>query len=234
MKSRTSNMWFVGLVIALVLLIVIATQASAASTPASAGRLPATRTVSKPGINATLAVQYKLRSMGYSLAVDGVYGPQTTGVVRAWQKANGLVVDGIAGTQTRRSLGLTEASPAIVKAPTVKPAPAPAPAVEPAPPAPAGDVESIIRDVWPADLADWAVRIATRESNLRPGVHNPCCWGLFQLNWSAHHAWLSQFGANSASDLLDPRINATAAFALFQQAGVHPWDCNGQCTDIPL
>lgn len=53
------------------------------------------------------AVQQKLNSYGYSLAVDGQYGPVTTKVVRHWQNANGLTVDGITGPQTLASLGLT-------------------------------------------------------------------------------------------------------------------------------
>lgn len=52
-------------------------------------------------------VQAKLKGFGYALDVDGVFGPQTDKVVRSWQKSNGLVVDGIAGPATLKSLGLT-------------------------------------------------------------------------------------------------------------------------------
>lgn len=38
------------------------------------------------------------------IRVDGDFGPATEGVVRTWQRANGLVVDGIAGIKTQRSL----------------------------------------------------------------------------------------------------------------------------------
>lgn len=37
---------------------------------------------------------------------DGLYGPHTMRAVRAFQSANGLVVDGIAGPQTQKALGL--------------------------------------------------------------------------------------------------------------------------------
>lgn len=58
----------------------------------------------------TRAVQLVLKSYGYTIAVDGIYGPQTTRVVKAWQRSNGLEVDGIAGPITQASLGLTPAA----------------------------------------------------------------------------------------------------------------------------
>jgi hypothetical protein len=104
---------------------------------------------------------------------------------------------------------------------------APAPAVvrqtpQPAPAA-AGDVESIIRSVWPAELADKAVAIATRESRLQPTAHNAIAFGLFQIYFAVHRAWLAGYGVNQPSDLYDPRVNATVAYALYQQAGWQPW-----------
>jgi hypothetical protein len=51
------------------------------------------------------------------------------------------------------------------------------------------DPEAIIRHLFPADEADYAVEIARCESDLRPGVNNAgkntngtTDWGLFQLN----------------------------------------------------
>lgn len=53
-------------------------------------------------------IQQKLTNLGYSTGgVDGVYGKQTERAVIAYQKANGLTVDGIAGPQTLKSLGVT-------------------------------------------------------------------------------------------------------------------------------
>ena len=57
----------------------------------------------------TRAVQLVLVSYGYTIKVDGVYGPQTVRAVKAWQMANGLEVDGIAGPITQGSLGLSPA-----------------------------------------------------------------------------------------------------------------------------
>jgi peptidoglycan hydrolase-like protein with peptidoglycan-binding domain len=50
-------------------------------------------------------VQRRLNALGYGpLAVDGHYGPVTAGVVRQYQSDYGLVVDGVVGPQTWRSL----------------------------------------------------------------------------------------------------------------------------------
>ena len=37
---------------------------------------------------------------GYTIAIDGLYGPVTEGAVKAFQRSQGLAVDGIAGPQT--------------------------------------------------------------------------------------------------------------------------------------
>ena len=52
-------------------------------------------------------IQTKLKSWGYySGAVDGVYGSATEAAVRAFQKKNGLTVDGKAGPQTLQAMGI--------------------------------------------------------------------------------------------------------------------------------
>jgi len=85
-------------------------------------------------------------------------------------------------------------------------------------------VEAIIRQVWPDDLENEAVRIATRESNLIPGVRNYCCFGLFQLYYNVHKTWLAQMGVTSAEQLYDPLINSYVAYAMYLKAGGWgPW-----------
>jgi hypothetical protein len=89
------------------------------------------------------------------------------------------------------------------------------------PPSQAAD---IIRSVWPDDLEERALEIAWRESNHRSNVNNWCCYGLFQIHWTAHRSWLAGFGVTSASQLYDPTVNATVAYALYQRAGGWgPW-----------
>lgn len=86
------------------------------------------------------------------------------------------------------------------------------------------EVEQIIRNVWPDDLEDEAVRIATRESNLTPTVRNSCCYGLFQIYFTANKSSLVGWGITSAAMLYDPQVNAYAAYAMYLRAGGWgPW-----------
>ncbi len=118
---------------------------------------------------------------------------------------------------------------AIVPATTAAPATtsAPPPTTTDAPPKNSytrAQVEAIIRAVWPSDLSDEAVRIATRESNLIPTVRNSCCYGLFQIYFGANRASLTAWGISSASALYDPEVNAFAAYAMYLRAGGWgPW-----------
>ena len=50
------------------------------------------------------ALQALLSAAGHSTVVDGSFGPATENSVKAYQKANGLTVDGICGEQTWTSL----------------------------------------------------------------------------------------------------------------------------------
>lgn len=54
------------------------------------------------------AIQTKLKDRGlYTIAVDGIYGKKTEEAVRKFQKQQGLAVDGIAGPQTLKRLGIS-------------------------------------------------------------------------------------------------------------------------------
>ncbi len=85
------------------------------------------------------------------------------------------------------------------------------------------DVEAIIRSTFPAEEADEAVRIATRESNLVPTVRNWCCYGLFQIYFKMNKKTLASVGVTSPEQLYDPAVNAQAAYAIFQRSGWAPW-----------
>jgi peptidoglycan hydrolase-like protein with peptidoglycan-binding domain len=53
------------------------------------------------GTATTMQIQSDLATLGYYKGdIDGFYGPQTTAAVKAFQKANGLPVDGIVGPDT--------------------------------------------------------------------------------------------------------------------------------------
>ena len=87
----------------------------------------------------------------------------------------------------------------------------------PAPPPPS-EIEQIIRDVWPDDLEERALRVAWRESNYNPRAQNSCCSGLFQIYYDVHAEWLAaDFGVTSVEGLYDPRTNAEVAYALYQR-----------------
>lgn len=55
-------------------------------------------------------LQTLLKNNGYNLDVDGSFGPKTQAAVKAYQKANGLDVDGIVGTNTWGALTKTNSS----------------------------------------------------------------------------------------------------------------------------
>lgn len=56
-------------------------------------------------------IQQRLKELGYYKGnVDGVYGNQTRNAVIAFQKANGLVADGIVGEKTAKVLGVSISS----------------------------------------------------------------------------------------------------------------------------
>ncbi len=71
---------------------------------------PAVETLSKYGSTGAevKAIQQTLKERGlYNGNVDGIYGTQTQEAVKKFQKQQGLAVDGIAGPQTLKRLGIT-------------------------------------------------------------------------------------------------------------------------------
>ncbi|MFA8438384.1 peptidoglycan-binding protein [Pueribacillus sp. YX66] len=81
-------------------------QVKASTSSNTNGKLNVNQTLrnGSRGSQVTL-LQNKLKAAGhFTSAVDGVYGPLTAQAVRAYQKANGLLVDGIAGKQTLTAL----------------------------------------------------------------------------------------------------------------------------------
>jgi hypothetical protein len=105
---------------------------------------------------------------------------------------------------------------------TVKPTTTTAP---PAPPASTAEVQALIREIWPDELEEKALAVAWRESNYKATAYNGwCCYGVFQIHWTAHKSWLSNYSITSTNDLFDARKNITAAYALYQQSGGWgPW-----------
>lgn len=61
--------------------------------------------------NEVTTIQTKLKRWGYyNGAIDGIFGSQTLAAVKYFQRKNGLVVDGIAGTKTLQAMGIYNSS----------------------------------------------------------------------------------------------------------------------------
>ena len=77
--------------------------------------------------NDVKSLQQALNLLGYQVRADGIYGEGTRSAVRAFQRSQGLSVDGIAGAATQRKLyelaGSSASSPTFSPAPTTAPAP---------------------------------------------------------------------------------------------------------------
>ena len=90
---------------------------------------------------------------------------------------------------------------------------------------PAKKSRAIIKEVFPARLHSRAIAIAQRESRMNAAGYSWCCVGLFQLNWWSHREWLGDMGITSPQQLLDAKVNAKAALALYQRSGSWaPWE----------
>ena len=127
----------------------------------------------------------------------------------------------VSRTNSARSGATTSTSTSTSKTSTTT---APAPPPPPASTASPGDVEAIIRSVWPDELEGHALEIAWRESKYRATAKNNCCYGVFQIYWSVHRSWLAELGITSAEKLYDPTLNARAALRLYERAGGWgPW-----------
>jgi hypothetical protein len=165
-----------------------------------------------PAVQSALTALDRLHQYGYQWTTDA----GAARAVRHWQRVNGLTVDGIVGPETMASLDLSLGGPSQGAATATQPADRRLPVA-------AVDPEAIIRELWPDDSEDRAVQIAMRESRLQPDARNACCYGLFQIHYTAHRSWLAAMGVTSPAALLDARTNVTAALALYEAAGWGPW-----------
>lgn len=213
-----------------------------ATTPATSPATTAVRTTEAPLAEASTkapvcATSYKVASGDYWIVIADRVGvslkdllaANNATVKTALYPGREICLPKGASSPTTGAPATT--APAKATPTTAKPATAKPPATTAAPTTTlprrtytAAEVESIIREVWPDDLEDEAVRIARRESNLQPTARNSCCIGLFQIYWTVHKGWLTAMGITSADQLFDPRVNATAGFALYQRSGGWgPW-----------
>ncbi|SDO01772.1 N-acetylmuramoyl-L-alanine amidase [Acetanaerobacterium elongatum] len=110
MQDRIIKILKVGIILALnVCIIALAVYSSSHSVnePAS---VQALSKVGSRGDEVT-KIQTNLKKWGYYAGnIDGIFGSQTEQAVRAFQKKNGLTVDGIAGPKTLEAMGISTGS----------------------------------------------------------------------------------------------------------------------------
>lgn len=107
MQDRVIKILKVGIILALNLCIIaLAVYSSNHSVDESAS----VQTLSKMGSRGdeVTKIQTNLKKWGYYAGnVDGIFGTQTENAVKAFQKKNGLTVDGIAGPKTLAAIGIS-------------------------------------------------------------------------------------------------------------------------------
>ncbi len=156
--------------------------------------------------------------------VDTPLFPGTTICLPAGASAPAPPTTAAPATTPPTTTPATTAAPATTVKPVTAAPPTTAKPVVTYPTISAAAAAQIIRDVWPDELEDRAIEIATRESKLVVTAKNSCCYGLFQLNWDPHKAWLAGLGVSSPEQLFDATTNAYAAYALYlRSGGWGPW-----------
>lgn len=184
-------------------------------------------------------VQYLLRSYGYVLPTDGVYGMKTIKAVKHFQKSSGLLADGVAGPITMAALG---------GAPAVRVSTSNPEGLRGMPFAPegldacaemnyyriqAGLPEQFSDQPRSGPKSQWGY--GWRESNCRNDVGNYCChsyWGLHAGNIENHWSYepfikghCEVFGVSDyrGNPPLQKQKAACFARVLYDISGLSPW-----------
>lgn len=209
------------IIVALLVALVTALANTATAAPA-AHVAPAVA----PSASTTTHVQSMLKGFGYTVAIDGIYGPQTERAVRHFQKSNHLLADGIAGPIT---IARMESAVAPV---------ASAPAVRLNPPAPSfsSDCDEMSFYRQAAGLPDQFDAIGFRESRCQNTAANACCFGWWQNYISSHLSRASAYrdriinecGVTSVNDMLgnsveQKKASACVTFVVWSISGMSPW-----------
>lgn len=159
-------------------------------------------------------VQEVLAEYGYTIEVDGIFGPQTTKAVRHFQRANGLLPDAIVGPLTSRAMGFSQAT----RGQQTQLVPTPVLA------GPCAQYAGLLSTYSPGWDIPHMQQIMHRESRCQPEARNPSgASGLLQI-MPLHIPNLGLCGVTSASDLLNAEKNICSAAIVYQRAGgTSPW-----------
>lgn len=180
-------------------------------------------------VDATLQALAKLHSYGYVINTT----TRAERAIRAWQRANGLVVDGVVGPQVLASLDLPAAPVAgkTALAPAVRQT-QPVPAAEPTDD-PCAEM-SAYRQA--AGLPEQFDAIGYRESRCHNEVGNACCHGYWANYLSSHLSPRSAYrdriinecGVTQVADIrgtsdAQKRASACVTFVVWSISGMSPW-----------
>lgn len=211
---------FFSVVIALVLLAtdVHGDAPTPKAAPSVAASTPAPYELyTKPGDRGpkVVEVQQRLRSFGYTIAADGIYGPITEKAVKHFQHANKLFPNGIINVQTKSALGILWAN-------------------RPAAPA----VSHIHKAHWSPDTERWyklAMKVGWKESQwpiLSCIIHRESHGLPYVVNKHSDATGLLQILAHfyPKNNLKDPEQNLRAGLQLYKLMWWQPWTLPGhQC-----
>ena len=162
----------------------------ATATPAPAKSTPASASVLRRGdsSDAVKAMQQRLIALGYlSGRADGIFGVKTFEALKAFQRANRLSPDGIAGSLTLSALD-SAAAVGTGKTPAATPAPTAAPA-------PAASVSSTPR----ASLVQYEYWYTTVKAKVRKYQYATVYDFSSGLSWQVH---MFSFGAHADAEPL--------------------------------
>lgn len=179
---------------------------------------------------AVVELQRALTKAGWPVVADGIFGRATYRTVRMYQRANGLIVDGIVGAQTRRHLGISGGATS-----TDDPIRNVSRYHHPNPNVDRWWDEALRAgwsiDQWPvvACIMEHPIYTGTAESRGIPTVHNTRypddSRGLMQVNLLAHRSWVGPMVNWNFDSLFDGETNLRVAHRLWELAGnsFSPW-----------
>ena len=205
--DRRTRTWVwvpMALIILLVGLVIPPTQASASDRPAVVAVAECPRLKRGSFGPAVVELQARLQSFGWTVKVDGRFGPQTERAVRNFQRVSGLRVDGIVGPRTQRALKCGQSDPV-------------------------GRWREIALSAgWSAAEWPWLACVIERESGGNPAAYNGSgrdrSYGLTQLNtYGSLWSWYVEQGLTDPTQLLDGYTNLRIAKLLHNRYGTAPW-----------